>query len=446
MWWSANAPSSNAWGDLSQDMTSCPDGSTPKPVQQHGAFNNLTACANYVNAIESSNLFTYHHQKNELQQHYSAAVLLKNQTKTPERKDKGKDDDDDDDDDDVTTTTDYSCSDYSSSVDPTTIKSSCLLPISDMSALAYEKKSVILSKEYCPGSHVEVYNTASSQNYSAYNLQVVMLSCNNVVVVSYRGTVFGKYYLNHVLKQIEEEEKEEKEEKQEEDKEDSLFGANIWNAMLDMAAWQDAWVIPLSSGAARRSNTIGNSTFGSNVTIDKNGRATAWVHHGFKVSVQAVNSAVRSFLSKYYTKSKSRLIVTGHSLGGAMATLGAYDLHHGVDGVKYPVTLAVTFGAPRSLSGAWFDSTSNVRYDVPTLRVTHHRDVVPQVPPKFSTLYHHVPRELYLGEDCCYSNACNGSGEDTSCGNSGFNVVWSVLWGGIPDHSITSGYQHALGR
>ena len=133
-----------------------------------------------------------------------------------------------------------------------------------------------------------------------------------------------------------------------------------------------------------------------------------------------------------------------------MATLGAYDLHHGVEGASYPVALVATFGAPRSLgASSWFTSSSPVHYDVPSLRVTHYRDVVPRFPPRSTgffhptPLYHHAPREVYLQRSCCSSRACDGSGEDSAC-NGGNNYLWAVLNGGIGDH-FKERYDSALG-
>ena len=441
--WGKNPPSGNVWGDPQIDMTQCADKSYPKLVQQQGTFDNLTACINYVTAIEQTNLFghpamdlTTKIGKDTTHQLILETTSTTNETNAGNNKEA------------LLSGNDLSCPNYSSNADPTKLRLSCLYPMAWVSNFSYMDKDEITKHSYCPGSHVEVYNTMNSQNYSNYNLQVMMLSCNNVVIIAYRGTVMRKYtsdlQQNRTATTIK--------------KEKGIFSKNFWwNILLDMSALYDDWVVPVSVSTVASNNNFSNKN-NSNSNSNGNGNgnqkkndtapqsyANAYVHHGFKQSVEAVQPAVRTFLSKYYSKTK-RLLVTGHSLGGAMATIGSFDLHHGVDGDPYPVTLAVTFGAPRSLSAAWFDSTSRVTYDVPTLRVTHHRDVVPHVPPRSCFLftgYHHVGREVYLEEDCCQETACDGSGEDGSC-NGGFNFFWSVIRGGLGNHMLVTGYTHAL--
>lgn len=442
MYWGPNPNSYSVWGDLSQDMTTCPDGSTPTAVQQTGVFDNLTSCSNFVNAIEGSNLFGEPEQT--VGDPHDGVAFKKRVATNSSYKDQ-------------LSYWDMSCPTYSSSilssrsaVSPD-FKKSCLIPMSKIAGYAYWDKKKILKYNYCQGSHVEVYNTVSSQNYTKLNLQVMMLSCDNVVIISYRGTTMKLY--SDVHKTTSNSTQQQNSTRQ---KLGWPWDRNWWNWELDLSAKRDLWVVPATETSAF-SSTMSNQTKPEAPTSTESaapeapeapetlgapkapeapeGMANAWVHEGFKKAILAVNPAVRTFLSKYYSKS-SRLIVTGHSLGGAMTTLGAYDLHHGVQGTAYPVTLAVSFGAPRSLAGSWFSSTSRVTYDVPTIRVTHHKDVVPQVPPRLDFLYsngmyHHVGREIYLGENCCYAIACNGSGEDDHCGNSGFSFIWSLFQGEI---------------
>jgi hypothetical protein len=430
MYWGSN-PGGSVWGDLSQDMTRCPDGSSPKGVQQVGTFDNITACSSYVTTLESFNMF-------------GAPVNEKpfdfNMFGTPVNKKPAFDKNN------LLSSeapqwADLSCSSYSPSVNLNAIKSSCVLPMAKLSNLAYSTSEVILAGKYCQNSHVEVYNTNNKQNFSSYNLQVVMLSCENVVIVSYRGTTFefGDDNDNEMKNET-------RNETASIDSPERLVFTQ-WNVLLDLAAFKDLWVVPISNN----DDDSDNSENSKNSDKQENhsplnqtdGRANAWVHFGFKRALDTVQPFVRTFLKKYYSKTQ-RLLVTGHSLGGAMATLGSYDLHHGVDGDKYPVTLAVTFGAPRSLGGSWFDSTSLVRYDVPTIRVTHYMDVVPMVPPTLGNLnaWHHVGDELYLQRHCCSSKVCDGDGEDDSC-NGGWWFVWAIP-GGFFDHGLGN-YIKSLG-
>ena len=47
-------------------------------------------------------------------------------------------------------------------------------------------------------------------------------------------------------------------------------------------------------------------------------------------------------------------------------------------------------------------------------RVTHYKDIVPQVPPQKPLDYHHVATEMYENENGSVKT-CNGSGEDPTC-------------------------------
>lgn len=84
------------------------------------------------------------------------------------------------------------------------------------------------------------------------------------------------------------------------------------------------------------------------------------------------------------------VFVTGHSLGGAMATLAALDLHFEI---RRPVFLLTT-GAPRAGNAA-FASLVERRLRDP-VRVVHHLDPIPRVPsgPDFR----HAGRLLVLFE------------------------------------------------
>ena len=77
------------------------------------------------------------------------------------------------------------------------------------------------------------------------------------------------------------------------------------------------------------------------------------------------------------------LVLTGHSLGGALAVLSAALLV--ATGV--PVAAMVTFGAPR----AGGDGVRDVLHDVPVRQYRHGHDVVPEVPWLPDVLMHVAP-------------------------------------------------------
>ncbi|CAD5225834.1 unnamed protein product [Bursaphelenchus xylophilus] len=87
------------------------------------------------------------------------------------------------------------------------------------------------------------------------------------------------------------------------------------------------------------------------------------------------------------------IIVTGHSLGGAMASIAAFDLvtFAKVDAEKVKL---VTFGQPRTGDREFAEVHDEL---IPhAYRITHARDVVPHVPPlNFQGYYHHATEVWY---------------------------------------------------
>ncbi|CAI7733850.1 unnamed protein product [Closterium sp. NIES-53] len=87
-----------------------------------------------------------------------------------------------------------------------------------------------------------------------------------------------------------------------------------------------------------------------------------------------------------------RVAFTGHSLGGALATLSALDLQVSYD-LPSPSIRVVTFGSPRVGNAAF---AAYFWQKVPgSTRVTNWKDLVPHLPP--ATIgYHHVATEAWI--------------------------------------------------
>ncbi|CAL5084599.1 unnamed protein product [Urochloa decumbens] len=145
----------------------------------------------------------------------------------------------------------------------------------------------------------------------------------------------------------------------------------------------------------------------------------AKVHSGFFSSYNntilrlAITSAVHKARKAY---EDINVIVTGHSMGGAMASFCALDLAMklGSDSVQL-----MTFGQPRVGNAAF--ASYFAKYVPNTIRVTHGHDIVPHLPPYFSFLshltYHHFPREVWVhdSEGNTTEKICDDSGEDPDC-------------------------------
>ena len=120
-----------------------------------------------------------------------------------------------------------------------------------------------------------------------------------------------------------------------------------------------------------------------------------------------------SLLAKKY--GTRNILITGHSLGAAMATLMTYDII--ILFPTYTVTHLVTFGSPR-VGNHEFVQSFNQRYSNVYYRITHYYDMVPHVPEEFMG-YSHVSNEIWYNEDNTDFIICDDYNiEDKRCSNS----------------------------
>ncbi|KAK3151613.1 hypothetical protein QOZ80_3AG0248160 [Eleusine coracana subsp. coracana] len=156
----------------------------------------------------------------------------------------------------------------------------------------------------------------------------------------------------------------------------------------------------------------------------------AKVHTGFYSSYN--NTLLRPAIMNAVHKARKlyrdiNIIVTGHSMGGAIASFCALDLaiNFGSNDVHL-----MTFGQPRVGNAAF--ASYFAKYVPNTIRVTHEHDIVPHLPPYFFFLprltYRHFPREIWehVVDGNVVFQVCNGSGEDPNCCRSVFVVSWSA--------------------
>jgi len=124
-----------------------------------------------------------------------------------------------------------------------------------------------------------------------------------------------------------------------------------------------------------------------------------------------VMSIISDMTRKYGTK---KLFITGHSLGGALATISAFDIMYNV--FPYDVSYIITFGSPR-VGNVYFSDYFNA-YSIYSKRITHYYDIVPHVPEEFLG-YKHISNEIWYNEDNTKYTICNDlDNEDPTCSNS----------------------------
>jgi hypothetical protein len=119
------------------------------------------------------------------------------------------------------------------------------------------------------------------------------------------------------------------------------------------------------------------------------GHGSAGLHRGFWEGYKAVANQVASAV-----QFADRIVITGHSLGGARAMIcGAHLVELG-----WPVSDVITFGAPRVGNAAFRDFYNEELHD-DTIRFEAQGDPVPWSPPWLLNGYRHVGRSAYLKND-----------------------------------------------
>ena len=99
------------------------------------------------------------------------------------------------------------------------------------------------------------------------------------------------------------------------------------------------------------------------------------IHSGFEEAYQKIAFDVEQALDADDLKEKP-LFITGHSLGGALATIAAKKITH-----KAGNAACYTFGAPRVGDGKWI---SNIK--TPLYRIVNAADCVTMLPPSSETI------------------------------------------------------------
>ncbi|KAL8940152.1 MAG: hypothetical protein Q9216_002970 [Gyalolechia sp. 2 TL-2023] len=143
------------------------------------------------------------------------------------------------------------------------------------------------------------------------------------------------------------------------------------------------------------------------------------VHRGFKASWEEIKDAVMGNMKKAVELQPDyRIVVTGHSLGGAIATLAAAELRR-IDDHFHDATELYTFGSPRLANkeaAMWLSEQSRLSW-----RITNEDDIVPRLPPR-AIGYHHMLPEYWIsghGDDPDPREVEWANREDSSWGNEG---------------------------
>ncbi|KAF1958607.1 alpha/beta-hydrolase [Byssothecium circinans] len=176
-------------------------------------------------------------------------------------------------------------------------------------------------------------------------------------------------------------------------------------------------------GTASIDNWITNINFKE---ADTNLCKDCTAHAGFWQSWQDSRKEVLTSVEKLTAANPTfKIVTTGHSLGGAIATLAAADLRT----LKYKVDL-YTYGAPK-VAGSTLSTYITKQGN--NYRVTHYNDIVPQVPPMFMNFVHISPEYYIKTKNFKIVTAGDISvfeGEKSESGNAGHMIpdVVAHLW------------------
>ncbi|KAI9295796.1 alpha/beta-hydrolase, partial [Neoconidiobolus thromboides FSU 785] len=188
-------------------------------------------------------------------------------------------------------------------------------------------------------------------------------------------------------------------------------------------------------GSSNLKNWITNLNFRQTHYKVKDGDPKMKVHTGFKNAIDALfplfSPRIEKLLIRYPDHA---LIVTGHSLGGALANLATIELQQHLN-LPWGRIQLFTYGSPRVGNKA-FALWLNSKY-LSSTRVVFNRDIVPHLPPKILE-YVHYQRELHIYKNRAY--VCSDEAlEDEKCSLARAPILsindhltyWDVRLGGI---------------
>ena len=134
-----------------------------------------------------------------------------------------------------------------------------------------------------------------------------------------------------------------------------------------------------------------------------NSQTKGKVHAGFSKAFEQIAADIQKNLAEKKYQEKS-LFITGHSLGGALATVAMKRLSH-----RAGISACYTFGSPRIANKNWI-----VGIKTPIYRLVNAADPVPMLPPSFFG-YFHCGNMRYL------TNCAKGKYENVQ-------LLYSVNW------------------
>jgi predicted lipase len=163
-------------------------------------------------------------------------------------------------------------------------------------------------------------------------------------------------------------------------------------------------------GSDKSIDWINNVQFRQQIYPYGDGNSAVQFHQGFMMAYFAVRDRL---LETMETFTGQQLVVTGHSLGGALATIAALDLQYNLGRANDLTFIVNTYGAPRVGNQAQVESYN--RRIPNSYRFIYGWDIVTRVPREWQG-FAHVDKAVQLGS----------------------LLTWQVLSRRFSDHAITN--------
>ena len=135
-----------------------------------------------------------------------------------------------------------------------------------------------------------------------------------------------------------------------------------------IAATDDAVVVSFRGTENNLGDWLGN------LTVFTTSRNYGKVHGGFLIGFDVVRRQLETLLQQFPER---HILLTGHSLGGALALVAAAEWQD-----DFPIAGIYTFGQPAVGKGD-FAPFINKHYDKKYFRIVNDDDIVPRIPPTF---------------------------------------------------------------
>ncbi|KAI0244161.1 hypothetical protein L0F63_000735, partial [Massospora cicadina] len=141
----------------------------------------------------------------------------------------------------------------------------------------------------------------------------------------------------------------------------------------------------------------------------------ATVHAGFKLAMESLEQKFLQILSSVIANrrySNYKLVVVGHSLGGAIASLAAIRIHFRL-GIPWSRMELYTYGQPRTgnvIFARWFS-----QQPIGSSRVVYNNDIVPHFSPGALGVYAHHLNEVWIKPSNRIIRCATDVLEDSKC-------------------------------